>query len=213
MHVFSDSVLCIDGKCPPYPESIRVWEQDKISNFISTPKYRIGQHRWRTVCVRVEDFSQGREQNSFSKSSRSWRLYSGFSRRTSRTSSYLGQCTTTLIGPQKQREYFRQQFITSLWVGQEVTLNFARSWRRRKMGRSPRNPMEHGIEQQRRWCWTSRRASKRCSEEQPVLWQEKHWKVRELEQCRYTSMRNPQRQNCVCFAQFMPPISSVFKKQ
>ena len=56
VYVFSESVPSLDGKCPPYPESVRVWVQDIISYFVSTPKCRIGQHRWRTVCVRVEDF-------------------------------------------------------------------------------------------------------------------------------------------------------------
>ena len=38
--VFSDSVLCLGGKCPQYPESTRVREQDRISNFGSTPEYQ-----------------------------------------------------------------------------------------------------------------------------------------------------------------------------
>ena len=40
VHVFSDSVLCHSGKCPQQSESARVWEQDLISCFVSTPEHR-----------------------------------------------------------------------------------------------------------------------------------------------------------------------------
>ena len=40
MYVFSDSVLCLGGQCPQYPESARVSEQKKISTFVSTSEYR-----------------------------------------------------------------------------------------------------------------------------------------------------------------------------
>ena len=40
VYVFSDSVLCLGGQCPQYPESARVSEQKKISTFVSTSEYR-----------------------------------------------------------------------------------------------------------------------------------------------------------------------------
>ena len=40
VYVFSDSVLCLVGKCPQYPAYARVWEQDRISTSVPTAEYR-----------------------------------------------------------------------------------------------------------------------------------------------------------------------------
>ena len=37
---FPDSVLCFGGKCPQHFESARIWEEDRICHFVSTPDYR-----------------------------------------------------------------------------------------------------------------------------------------------------------------------------
>ena len=71
VYVFSDSVLCLGGKCLQFSESARVWEQDRISNFISFPEDREFDNldgepfvlEWKTV-------SQGTLQRSSSKRSK-----------------------------------------------------------------------------------------------------------------------------------------------
>ena len=42
--------------CPQFPESARVEEQDRISNFVLTPEYRELENLNRTLSVRFEDF-------------------------------------------------------------------------------------------------------------------------------------------------------------
>ena len=38
--VFSDSVLCIGGKCPDHPEAARLLRNDRIKHFVESPEYR-----------------------------------------------------------------------------------------------------------------------------------------------------------------------------
>ena len=42
--------------CPQFPESARVEEQDRISNFVLTPEYIESENLNRTLSVRFEDF-------------------------------------------------------------------------------------------------------------------------------------------------------------
>ena len=104
--VLADSVLRLGGKCPQYRESARFGEQDRISNFISTPEYRELDN---PLCSSGR-FSQSRLQSSFSKRSKSWwRLSSRVSRRPSKTASYVCQCTTTLTGPLRIMQLFAKK--------------------------------------------------------------------------------------------------------
>ena len=38
--VFSDSVLCIGGKCPDHPEAATLLKTDRIKYFVESPEYR-----------------------------------------------------------------------------------------------------------------------------------------------------------------------------
>ena len=40
LYVFSDSVLCIGGKCPDHSEAARIWETDRIKYFVASLEYR-----------------------------------------------------------------------------------------------------------------------------------------------------------------------------
>ena len=70
VYVFSNSVLCLDGKCPQYPESAKVWAQDRHGYFVSTPEYRQYDNLDGEPFVFECKIFQGTQQRSFSTRSK-----------------------------------------------------------------------------------------------------------------------------------------------
>ena len=71
-------MLCLGGKIRDYLESARIWEQDRISYFTSTPEYReLDNLSGRTLCVRVEDFLKAHDKGAAPGDPDSQRIFEG----------------------------------------------------------------------------------------------------------------------------------------
>ena len=104
------------GKCPQYRESARFLEQDIISNFLSQLQ---NTENWTTLCVRVEDSPRAHYKAASPRNPKF--DSSGFSCRTSKTASYVCQCTTTQTGLLR----IMQLFAANSSEGSEYARSFA----------------------------------------------------------------------------------------
>ena len=60
VHVFSDSVLCLGGKCQEHPEAAKTWENDTIRELVRSPEFlTMLRHRRKTIGIRPEDLPGG----------------------------------------------------------------------------------------------------------------------------------------------------------
>ena len=96
--VFSDSVLCLGGKCPDHLAAARIWKNDHIKDFVGRPEYRPCYDITGNSVELVWKMYVGKKRRSKSSNAprRCWkkRRFNGLGSRTGSSC----QCTTIHVG-------------------------------------------------------------------------------------------------------------------